>query len=84
MSTRGFLKPDPPAASHFTPGPIHHVPAGCALFKEGDAGDTLYILTHGRAGISSPARSVEPLGPGDIVDKPGLVAPGPRPATPQG
>ena len=76
-----LLKPDPPLASHFMPGKIHHVPAGCALFEEGDAGDTLYILTHGSAEISSPARAVEPLGPGAIVGELSLVAPGPRPAT---
>ena len=76
-----LLKPDPPLASHFMPGTIHHVPAGCALFEEGDAGDTLYILTHGSAEISSPARAVEPLGPGAIVGELSLVAPGPRPAT---
>ena len=51
------------------------------LFEEGDAGDTLYILTHGSAEISSPARAVEPLGPGAIVGELSLVAPGPRPAT---
>ena len=32
-----LLKPDPPAASHFMPGKIHHAPAACALFEEGDA-----------------------------------------------
>lgn len=76
-----LLKPDPPLASHLTPGKIHHVPAGCALFEEGDAGDTMYVLTHGSAEMSSPAQAVEPLGPGDIVGELSLVAPGPRPAS---
>lgn len=76
-----LLKPDPPLARHLTPGRIHHVPAGCALFEAGDAGDTMYILTHGSAEISSPAQAVEHLGPGAIVGELSLVTPGPRPAT---
>lgn len=81
MRILSLLKPDPPLASHITPGRIHRVPAGRSLFEEGDAGDTMYVLIHGTAEISSSEQGVERLGPGAIVGELSLVAPGPRPAT---
>jgi CRP/FNR family transcriptional regulator, cyclic AMP receptor protein len=66
----------------FTNNPdIVRVPAGQALFKHGEDGQMMYVLTTGSAEVIVNNRVVEVLQPGNIVGELGIVAPGPRTAT---
>lgn len=60
---------------------IVRIPAGRALFAEGEDGRLMYVLTTGRAEVIVNNRVVETLLPGNIVGEMGLVSPGPRSAT---
>lgn len=57
------------------------VPAGEALFNEGDEGHLMYVLATGSAEVRVGRRVVETLAHGSIVGEMGLVMPGPRSAT---
>lgn len=57
------------------------IPAGEALFREGDEGALMFVLTTGTADVIINNRVVEQLQHGSIVGEVGLVAPGPRSAT---
>ncbi|MEY2631859.1 MAG: hypothetical protein RIR00_513 [Pseudomonadota bacterium] len=59
------------------------VPAGEVLFREGDDGQVLYVLTEGTANITVKGYVVEEMVAGSIVGEMCLVAPGPRSATVQ-
>ena len=57
------------------------IPAGQALFTEGEEGHLMYVLTTGTAEVVVNNRTVEELRHGSIVGEMGLVSPGPRSAT---
>ena len=52
------------------------IPAGQALFREGDEGNQMYILETGTAEVIVQNRVVETLQHGSIVGEMGLVSPG--------
>jgi CRP-like cAMP-binding protein len=61
----------------FTHNPtIVKVPAGEALFSEGEDGHLMYVLTTGRAEVIVSNRVVETLMHGSIVGEMGIVSPG--------
>ncbi len=57
------------------------VRAGDALFKEGEEGHLMFVLTVGSAEVIVGNRVVEILQSGNIVGELSLVAPGPRSST---
>lgn len=57
------------------------IAAGEPLFREGEAGETMYVLIGGLAQISIRGRMVEVIRAGDIVGEMSIVSPGPRSAT---
>ncbi len=57
------------------------VPAGQALFREGDEGNQMYVLETGTAEVFVQKQRVETLVHGGIVGEMGLVSPGPHSAS---
>ena len=57
------------------------IPAGQALFREGDEGNQMYVLETGTAEVLVQNRVVETLEHGSIVGEMGLVSPGPHSAS---
>lgn len=57
------------------------IPAGQALFREGDEGRMMYVLATGSADVIVGGRVVETLKHGSIVGEISIVLPGPRSAT---
>ncbi len=57
------------------------IQAGQALFREGDAGNQMYILETGTAEVFVQNQLVETLQHGSIVGEMGLVSPGPHSAS---
>jgi predicted acylesterase/phospholipase RssA len=59
--------------------------AGEVLFREGDAGDSLYVVVAGRvrllAGEAGAERAIRDLGPGELVGESALLTGEPRTAT---
>lgn len=60
---------------------IVRVPAGEALFVEGEAGHQMFVLTSGTAEVVVNNRVVETIAHGNIVGEMGIVSPGPRSAS---
>lgn len=60
---------------------IVNVPAGQALFREGEEGQMMYVLATGKADVIVNNRVVESLQHGNIVGEIGIVLPGPRSAS---
>lgn len=60
---------------------IVRIPAGEALFSEGEEGGVMYVLTTGTADVMVNNRVVEHLQHGSIVGEMGLVSPGPHSAS---
>lgn len=58
-----------------------HVPAGQALFHEGEEGHMMFVLTTGSAEVLVHDRVVETLQHGSIIGEVGIVLPGPRSAS---
>lgn len=57
------------------------IPAGQALFREGDEGNQMYVLDTGTAEVVIQNQVVEILEHGSIVGEMGLVSPGPHSAS---
>ena len=57
------------------------IQAGQALFREGDAGNQMYVLETGSAEVFVHNQLVETLEHGSIVGEMGLVSPGPHSAS---
>ena len=57
-------------------------PQRCNVFREGDAGDRLYIITSGRVKVACVSRNsdslIAVLGPSDVFGELALLDPGPR------
>jgi hypothetical protein len=45
---------------------IVRMPAGATLFKQGDPGDALYVVVHGKVGIVRDGKTIASLGPGEV------------------
>jgi len=60
---------------------IVRVAAGNALFRAGENGHLMYVLSTGRAEVIVANRVVEILEHGSIVGEMGIVSPGPRSAS---
>lgn len=60
---------------------IIQVPAGQALFSEGEEGHMMFVLSTGTAEVRVHNRVVEMLEHGSIVGEVGIVLPGPRSAS---
>ena len=56
------------------------VPAGQCLFREGEAGGQMYVLSIGSAKLTVNGSVIETLGHGSVVGEMGLVASGLRTA----
>jgi CRP/FNR family transcriptional regulator, cyclic AMP receptor protein len=57
------------------------IPAGQALFREGDEGKQMYVLETGTAEVIVHNQLVETLAHGSIVGEMSLVSPGPHSAS---
>src|SRR5678815_5611805 len=55
-----------------------HVPAGAVIFRQGDAGDDMFVISHGRVslsiGVAGHEREITVLGPGDFFGELSLLA----------
>jgi len=60
---------------------LQSLPAGQALFKEGDKGNLMYVLMTGTAEIVVHGRVVEVAGPGAIFGEMAMIDDEPRSAT---
>jgi CRP-like cAMP-binding protein len=60
---------------------LQEIPAGQTLFREGDMGETMYVLVAGHAEVSTNDLLLEEVGPGAILGEMGVIEPGPRSAT---
>jgi CRP-like cAMP-binding protein len=60
---------------------LHELPAGQALFKEGDPGDVMYVLMSGAAEIVVRGRVVETAERGAILGEMAMIDEGPRSAS---
>jgi CRP/FNR family transcriptional regulator, cyclic AMP receptor protein len=56
------------------------VPVGAAVFRDGDAGDTMYGVISGEVAIIKHGILLERIGPGGIIGEMALVDHGPRSA----
>ena len=66
----------------FTHNPVLiNLPAGQTLFREGEEGSLMYVLSIGSADVIVNNRVVETLQHGSVVGEMGIVSPGPRSAT---
>jgi CRP-like cAMP-binding protein len=54
---------------------------GEVLFREGEAGDEMYIVRSGRLELRAGGRQLELVGPGGLVGEMALIDPAPRSAT---
>jgi CRP-like cAMP-binding protein len=57
------------------------VPAGTAVFEQGDAGDGFYVITAGRADVVGGGTVVRSLGTGESFGEIALLRDSPRTAT---
>jgi CRP/FNR family transcriptional regulator, cyclic AMP receptor protein len=55
--------------------------AGDVVFREGDAGDAMYVVLEGTVEVKANGEHVETLGPGEVLGEMALIDQGPRAAT---
>src|SRR5262245_10256001 len=55
--------------------------AGRTVFKEGDPGDTVYVVLDGKVDLRVNGRLVETVGPGGVLGEMALIEQAPRVAT---
>jgi CRP-like cAMP-binding protein len=55
--------------------------AGRTVFKEGDPGDTVYVVLDGKVDLRVAGRLVETVGPGGVLGEMALIEQAPRVAT---
>jgi CRP-like cAMP-binding protein len=55
--------------------------AGQTIFKEGEPGDTMYVVKDGEVEVLIHNKSIETIGAGEIVGEMAIVDSGPRSAT---
>jgi CRP/FNR family transcriptional regulator, cyclic AMP receptor protein len=60
---------------------IESFPAGTTVFREGDAGDKMYVVLFGEVALSINGHRVETIGSGGILGEMALVDSGRRSAT---
>ena len=58
-----------------------HFDAGTTVFKEGDPGDTVYVVLDGKVDLRVNGRLVETVGPGGVLGEMALIEQAPRVAT---
>jgi CRP-like cAMP-binding protein len=54
---------------------------GADLTREGDSGDTFYVILHGTASVTRGGEKLATLGPGSFFGETALLTGGPRTAT---
>jgi CRP/FNR family cyclic AMP-dependent transcriptional regulator len=54
---------------------------GETIFREGDRGDSMYVVVDGTVLLKADGRIVETLGPGGVMGEMALIDQGPRAAT---
>src|SRR5215831_1590193 len=58
-----------------------HLGEGKIVFKEGDPGDTVYVVLDGKVDLRVNGRLVETVGPGGVLGEMALIEQAPRVAT---
>jgi serine/threonine-protein kinase len=65
--------------------PLQRMPAGTLVMREGDDGDTAYIIARGHCEVfreqHGEKKLLRVLGPGEVVGETALLSPGPRTAS---
>jgi CRP/FNR family cyclic AMP-dependent transcriptional regulator len=56
-------------------------PAGQVIFREGDAGSTMYVIVEGEVDIQSGSHLLETAGPGSLLGEMALIDRSPRSAS---
>jgi len=59
----------------------HAFAAGQAIFSEGEAGDTMYVVVEGEVDLLVKGKPVDHLGPGGVLGEMALLDASPRTAT---
>ncbi len=57
------------------------VPAGTTIFREGEAGDAMYVILEGSVELRIGGKTVDTLGPGEVFGEMALIEKAPRIAT---
>jgi CRP/FNR family cyclic AMP-dependent transcriptional regulator len=60
---------------------VERFAAGSTIFREGDAGDAMYVVLEGTVEISANGQHMETLGTGEVIGEMALIDQGPRVAT---
>jgi CRP/FNR family transcriptional regulator, cyclic AMP receptor protein len=61
---------------------VEHFAAGETIFREGDRGNSMYVVLDGSVTLSANGQVVETLGPGGVLGEVALIDQWPRAATP--
>jgi CRP-like cAMP-binding protein len=72
VTTINFFKHSPDAVE---------VESGHTVFREGDAGDTMFVVLEGAVEVSHDGRVIETIGAGQIIGELALIDTGPRSAS---
>jgi CRP-like cAMP-binding protein len=72
VTTINFFKHSPDAIE---------VESGHTVFREGEAGDTMFVVLEGAVEVSHDGRVIETIGAGQIMGELALIDTGPRSAS---